>query len=88
MSDLLSNQVAKVDRFATFLDAHLGAVLDLEQMKTWGDAEWTTVTDLFNESTGRSESVPQSTRRSIVRTLVNRRSEAACDSFESIGTRR
>lgn len=88
MTDLLSNQVAKVTRFADFLDVHLGAVLDLEQMKTWGDTEWATVTDLFNESTGASESVPQSTRRSIVRTLINRRRETACDSFESIGIRR
>lgn len=68
---------AKAQRFADFLEARLGALLDadtIESMKAWGDHDWQRVTDWMNEAEriGPPETVPNESRRAIVAVLRQR----------------
>lgn len=68
---------AKAQRFADFLEARLGPLLDadtVESMKTWGDHDWQRVTDWMNEEDriGPAETAPKESRRAIIAVLRQR----------------
>lgn len=79
----VANQVLKAQRFASWLDEHLPP--DIDGMKLWGDEDWQAVTDLFNlnRTDGKRDTMPKSSRSTIIAILLERRSTA--DPFAGFG---
>jgi hypothetical protein len=80
----VANVSAKAGRFIDFLLELVPLeVLDLDQMRVWGDAEWQRVAELLNERNGTSETMPKTSRSAIIVGLREHH-RAAVDPFAGL----